>query len=97
MRSRAIEKWVLKEIGCKGVACNCVVQDRVKIWAVVKTVMSIRIITEEYLDRPSVAERMDACVCHAVCLPEIYFTGFSCRVRNCNNYVSKQDCYERIF
>ena len=51
--------------------CNCVVQDRVKIWAVVKTVMSIKIITEEYLDRPSVTERMDACMCHAVCLPEI--------------------------
>ena len=78
MRSRAIEKWVLKEICCKGVVCNCVVQDRVKIWAVVKTIMSIRIITEEYPDRPIVTERMDAGMCHAIYLPEIYFAGFSC-------------------
>ena len=96
MHSRAVEKWVLKEIGCKGVICNCVVQDRFKIWAVVKTVMSIRIITEEYLDRPSVTERMDACRNHAVCLPEIYFAGFTFRVQKCNDYISKQGCYEGI-
>jgi len=96
LRSRAVENGVLKEIGCKGVICNCVVQDRVKIWAVVKTVMSIRIITEEYLDRPSVTERMGACRSLAVCLPEIYFAGFTCRVQKYNDYISKQGCYEGI-
>jgi len=45
------------------VVWNCVVQDMVKSWDVAKIVMSIRIITEDYLDRPNVAERLDACMC----------------------------------
>lgn len=44
-------------IGCKYVVWNCVVQGMVKSWAVAKTVMSLRIITEDYLDRPTVTER----------------------------------------
>jgi hypothetical protein len=51
------------------VVWNRVVQDGVKCWAVVKTVMSVRIITEDYLDRPNFTERLDACMCHEVRLP----------------------------
>jgi hypothetical protein len=79
------------------VVWNRVVQDRVKSWAVVKTIMSVRIITEDYLDRPNFTERLDACMCHAVRLPEIYLAGFTCRLQNCNNYISKHDCNEGGF
>lgn len=94
LHNRAIEKWVLREIGCKGMVWNCVVQDRVKIWAVVKTVMSIRIITEDYLGRPNVTDWLVACMCRAVYVPEIYFAGFTCRVQNCNNYISNRTVME---
>jgi len=96
LHNRAIEKWVLKEIDCKCVVWNRVVQDRAKSWAVVKTVFSIRITAEDYLDRPNFTEKLDACMCHAVRLPKIYFAGFTCRLQNCNNYISKQDCYEGV-
>ena len=63
-----------------------------QIWTVVKTVMSIRIITEDYRDRPNVTECLDTCMCHAVRLPEIYFAEFTIRLQNYDNYISKQDC-----
>ena len=46
------------------------------------------------MDGPNVTEKLDVCMCHAVRLPEIYFAGFTCRLQNCNNYISKQDCNE---
>jgi hypothetical protein len=58
-----IEKWILEETGCKSVVWNCVVQDRVKSLAVVKTVMSVRIINKKgELDRRNVTDRLDTCL-----------------------------------
>jgi hypothetical protein len=54
--------------------------------AVVKAVMSIRVIKEDNLDRPNITEWLVACMCHAVRLSEIYFAGFTCGLQNFNNY-----------
>jgi hypothetical protein len=74
-----------------------VVQDRAKSLAVMKTTIIKRMTKENNLDRTNINKWPDACMCHAVRLPEINFAGFTCRLQSCNNFISKQDCCSGVF